>query len=206
MWSEVATPGKIQAEINLHTPSMTLHNSLILLPEGLEAIQTLCMNLWSLVYGALFPECTPFLDATEVCLPSSHKHLPIEISFWWNTPPLLPGISCSPHIRDTLPDTPIHPPTYQTAYKTTWQDNGIDWMESLKWFLVDFHKCSAAMCVWQVCSRAKFGTYWKPFSTNTGIFWHANFGIEPKLAETAPCSVGRLMSHFCRKWNKSQNW
>jgi len=30
MWSEVATPGKIQAEINLHTPSMTLHNSLIL--------------------------------------------------------------------------------------------------------------------------------------------------------------------------------
>ena len=42
----------------------------------------------------------------------------------------------------------------------------------------------------QVCSRAKFGTFWKPFSTNIGIFWHANFGIDPKLAETAPL--------FCR--------
>ena len=37
----------------------------------------------------------------------------------------------------------------------------------------------------QVCSRAKFGTFWKPF-TNIGIFWRANFGIDPKLAETAP--------------------
>jgi len=32
----------------------------------------------------------------------------------------------------------------------------------------------------------KFRTFWKPFSTKCGSFWHANFGVDPKLAETAP--------------------
>jgi len=63
----------------------------------------------------------------------------------------------------------------------------------------------------QVCSRAKFGTFWKPFSTNIGIFWHANFGIDPKLAETAPlfCRVTDdpflpIMAHFrlIQNWHK----
>ena len=40
------------------------------------------------------------------------------------------------------------------------------------------------------CFRTKSGTFWKPFSTNNRTFWHANFGIDPKLAQTAPCSVG----------------
>ena len=45
----------------------------------------------------------------------------------------------------------------------------------------------------QVCSHAKFGTFWKPFSTMAILaysYWHANFGIDPKLAETGPL--------FCR--------
>ena len=45
---------------------------------------------------------------------------------------------------------------------------------------------SISIDLYQVCSRAKFGKFWKSFSTNIGIFWHVNFGIDPKLAETAP--------------------
>ena len=35
-------------------------------------------------------------------------------------------------------------------------------------------------------SQDQIGTFWKPFSTKYGSFWHANFGVDPKLAETAP--------------------
>jgi len=38
----------------------------------------------------------------------------------------------------------------------------------------------------EICFCTNFGTFWKPFSTKYGSFWHANFGVDPKLAETAP--------------------
>jgi len=42
----------------------------------------------------------------------------------------------------------------------------------------------------EVCFCTKFGTFWKPFSTKYSSFWHANFRVNPKLAETAPLLYG----------------
>ena len=57
---------------------------------------------------------------------------------------------------------------------------------------------------------AKFGTktYLKlrrgsrgGYSTNYGTLWHANFGIDPKLAEAAPLFYRATDVPFLPKWN-----
>ena len=47
----------------------------------------------------------------------------------------------------------------------------------------------------------KTGTFWKPFSTSCGTFWHVH-----KWQKQHSYSAGWLMYHFCQKWNNKPKW
>ena len=111
-----------------------------------------------------------------------HAHFGIDPR---NSTPVLKGDWCA--ISGTSGQNWQKP--FSTNYGTFPIDPKLAGTVPLFYRTTDVHAISA--------KNGTLGQNWqKPFST-----YYGTFPIDPKWQEQYPCSIGRLMCHFCQKWD-----